>query len=371
MCTCKNDRNVYQAYSKGLGNIDDIFAKYGIQKPIIKETKKQVFEPIEEVEPIVPPAPSLDISEVMQGDCFSVLLELEKIHVDTKRFQNRLGSFSEISANAVFQSLDPIVVWLDKADNKIYVLSGHSRFEGLKRRKEAFAPVRFFHGTEKEAIRYGKVLANRAADAEGLISDLRAFKLMRDEEKATKSELRKRFRNYAQLENWTYLNPNGEFIGLLKQPNKSAYPHIEKTALWVGELRKENPQMTTQHEKDCFYFFYGGHNYNIDKDSFFKIVRAKLAKNQARLFPECNYDGCVDSESLNQDRQTKELNDQISEKRKLLKDIEKRFKSQNLVYTVEAEQEKTRLQKLKTDIENDIRRLENNILRIQNQHNIF
>jgi len=377
MCSTKFE---YKRFAQTLNGIDDIFAKYGIKKP---DTEfKPVPKPtvIEEVEDIEPLAPALELSEIMNGsECYAQLIDLDDIYVDTARFQNRQGEFSEISANSVAKNLDwnifdPIVVWKD-IDGKIYVLSGHSRFEGLKRRKEKQVPARFFIGSEKEAMKYGKIIANRAAEAEGLLSDLKAFVLLRDGknglEKASKAELKNRFgKNYTQLENWSYLNPKGEFIGLLKQANKSAYPFIEKIAVWIGELRKElGENFTNIHERDCFYFFYGGHNYNIDKDSFFKIVRSKMKNSPTRLFPECSPDGCQDEQTG--DRQLKQVNDQLKEAETALRDINRRFNSQNLVYTVEAEQEKTRLLSLQERYKAEINRLNNTIEQLQNQSKLF
>lgn len=223
--------------------------------------------------------------------CFALNYPISSIHTDPKRFQNRKNAFSEISATNVAQNFDPnkfdpVVVWTDPKDSKVYILSGHSRHEGLIRRKVKTIPVRFFQGTETEAIQFAKVEANRSQERENLAEDIQAFRIMRDGDKAKrispseKQEIKRVFREkFNKLDHFSNLNPNGLFIQALSQ-NSTEYPYIERTASWLGILRKSNPRITNLMEDNCFNFFYAdpqGKNIKIAKDDFMKLVNNRLS----------------------------------------------------------------------------------------------
>lgn len=227
-----------------------------------------------------------------ENDCFAVNFPISSIHTDTARFQNRKDAFSEISAQAVADNFDankfdPIVVWIDPKDAKTYVISGHSRLEGMKRRKAKAIPVRYFSGTEKQAIQFSKVEANRSQNVENLVEDIQAYKLLRDGDKSkgiepkTKKEIRQVFNSKtASLEQYSFLNPKGLFMQALSQENQTEFPYLERTARWVGELRnKYSDRITNLMEDNCFNFFYAdkqGKNAKLAKDQFIDLVEKRL-----------------------------------------------------------------------------------------------
>lgn len=234
-----------------------------------------------------------------------------KIFTDTKRFQNRQDAFSEASAASVAEhydpnKFDPIVVWMDPKAKKLFVLSGHSRYEGMKRREAKTIAVRYFKGNESEAIQFAKVEANRGATQESLIEDLAAYRLMRDGDegrkikKSSKAELSKIFKGKVQkLEAYSHLAPGGLFVNALSQSNTSNYPYLERNAQWIGHLRKDNSVLNNSSEDNIFHFFYSdktGKHLKLSKDEFFKLAQKRinqLGKNEHILFVECSGDGCV------------------------------------------------------------------------------
>lgn len=236
---------------------------------------------------------------------------ISKVHTDTKRFQNRMDAFSEASANSVAENydpnkFDPIVVWEDSKAKKIFVLSGHSRYEGMKRRGAKTIAVRYFKGTEEQAIKFAKVEANRAANQESLIEDLAAYRLMRDGDeskgikKLSKTELGKIFKGKVQkLEAYSFLASGGLFVNALNQGTTSNYPYLERNAQWIGQLRKENTVISNAGEDNIFHFFYSdksGRNLKLSKDEFFKLANKKVAqlgRGEGVLFPECSSEGCL------------------------------------------------------------------------------
>ncbi len=245
--------------------------------------------------------------------CYADFVPVAQIRTDESRFQNRTNAFSELSADSVAQNydpnkFDPIVIWKDPNNNKDYVLSGHSRFEGIKRRKEPNIPARYFEGTEAQAIQFARIDANRSANVENLVEDLKAYKLMRDGsiakkiKPATQTALKNAFKGtHGKLEAYSYLNPEGYFIQALQTENKSAFPYIETKALWIGELRKKYGEVwTNTYEDDCYNFLYNSSSLGLKmkKDEFFEDVQKRISKQELRLYPECNTQECVAMEDL-------------------------------------------------------------------------
>ncbi|MDO7873688.1 hypothetical protein Q5H93_03005 [Hymenobacter sp. ASUV-10] len=247
------------------------------------------------------------------ADCVAVEFPLKEISLDPARFQNRTDAFSELSAEAVARhydpnKFDPVVLWRDPAqDGRAYMLSGHSRYEGMARRKARTIPARFFAGTEAEAIQFARVDANRAATAENLVEDLAAYRLMRDGDEARnlkpakKTQLSQAFKGkQSKLEAWSHLAPGGLFVATLGQDNRTEFPYLEKFALWVGQLRGRHvADFTNTHETDCFNFFYSdAKNHRITREDFETEIEKRLAWGKARLFPECDRGGCVNLQDL-------------------------------------------------------------------------
>lgn len=223
---------------------------------------------------------------------FALFYPTNRIYTDTKRFQNREAEFSEESVQRIVEGydpnkLDPITVWKDPANGRVYVLSGHSRLEAHRRLQLKEIPARFFKGSEEEAIAFAKVHANRGTTAESLLEDIKAYKLLRDGdrksgvEKQTQAELKKVFGNRLQkLEAYAYLNPKGLFLQTLNDPNvRAQFPYIENKATWVGQLRKAYPNLSDAHENELFdYLFKVENGLKISKDDFLSLMQRKLSR---------------------------------------------------------------------------------------------
>lgn len=299
--------------------------------------------------------------------CYAVNMPISAIHTDTARFQNRTNAFSELSAQSVAENFDknkfdPIVVWLDPKQNKYFVLSGHSRLEGMKRRRAKTIPVRFFEGTEAEAIQFARVDANRSANQENLIEDLKAYKLMRDGDHkkglkpATKSELERTFKGkHNKLELWSYLNPNGLFMQALQSENRSEFPHLETRAMWVGELRKKyGDEFTNTYEDDCFNFIFADvHNNRMSKEDFFELVEKRISWGEDRLFPECANLKCEPVENIKEKGLYGELYKRLNQIQKDLDTIRERLATSKVSMRVYTDPERHALnlvaQKLKDE----------------------
>jgi hypothetical protein len=353
-------------YAKDIPATHEALKKCGIELTI-SESKKEAPKPDPKAKPINE-NPKKDNAKVMATtkakECHAVLLPIDKLATDTDRFQNRKGAFSELTARTVAEKFnpnkfDPVVIWVDPKTQKQIVISGHSRLEGMKRRKATEIPARYFEGTEKEAIKFAKVDANRSADKESLVEDLKAFQLLRDGdtkadiEPVTKAELKEAFPGNAnKLEAYTYLNPTGLFITVLGQSNLSEYPHIESRAMWAGELARDNPDVWGKlMERNLFYFFYRGDGQGIklSKAEFFDLAQKRidtLEDGQQVLFPECESDGCEKLQNDFARKLTGDVKKQLHENKELQRFILSRFKTSNKGLKVWTDEEKDYLKKV-------------------------
>ncbi|WP_338815150.1 hypothetical protein V9L05_08635 [Bernardetia sp. Wsw4-3y2] len=332
--------------STGVGSVDNSLNTSSISKEKKNEAKREQY------------AQKRDKRVESQiSECGAYYRLISRIKVDEKRFQNRENAFSELSAQQVAENFnknyfDPIVIWEDPTDKEYYVLSGHSRYEGLIRRGELKILCREFVGTESEAINYSRVIANRANNKESLVEDLEAFRIARDGNEnikpSSKKDLQQSFDDINKLDAYTYLNPKGMFIDALKldAEGNENFKKIKTFSLWVGELRKVYDQITNTHEVDIFNFLYGDdERFKIKKDDFIKLVQERLAKGQDRLFPECSLEGCEpikDYEFLpaRQRNITRDLIDLQSE----LDELNERRASKNWVRRIYTTEEGLRLE---------------------------
>ena len=328
--------------------------------------------------------------EVKPKNLVAEEIAISKIHTDTKRFQNRTDAFSEASAESVANNydpnkFDPIVVWFDPKAKKLFVLSGHSRYEGMVRRKSKTIPVRYFKGNEEQAIKFAKVEANRAANQESLIEDLAAYVLMRDGDaskgikKLTKTELGKIFKGKVpKLEAYSHLSAGGLFVNALNQGTTSNYPYLERNAQWVGQLRKDHAVISNTGEDNIFHFFYSdktGKNLKQSKDEFFKLANRKinqLGKGEGVLFPECSSDGCVKVNDKETDPIKGESYKRLREINETINSIKDKLSSKDPKVRVTTEEEKKYLRETATRLESEKEKIQRDLdIMDKSQANLF
>ncbi len=324
-------------------------------------------------------------SKELQSECYAFYLPITEIYTDPQRFQNRTDAFSELSAAQVALEynknyFDPIVVWFDERAGKTYCLSGHSRLEGMKRRGEKLIPARKFEGTEEEAITYSRVIANRAANKENLLEDLRAYKLMRDGDEALgikptgKKDLQTAFKGkHTKLEALTYLNPNGLFLQELNK-EKELLPYLETRARWVGDLRKELPNLTNNHEDEIFFFFYAGDRKGLkmEQEAFKQTVRTRLAilPQGGALFPECQVDGCTEVKEC-RDNLSKQACEDVQNLVAKDQAISNRFKTDDVVYRIYTPQEEQALLAQRKKLQDEIAKMQKGLEFLEQQSKLF
>lgn len=217
-------------------------------------------------------------------------IPLIDLYTDEKRFQNRKKLNEEIVENIVNNfkptDLDPLVVWYDKKQGKTFVLAGHHRFEALKRLKHKNVPVKFANDdypTEADAIRYAKEISNANRTLEEPYERAAIYRKYREEgysEKEINDKAALEGKNRSYILNLSCLNPKGATMSTLVQfsqtQSKADKNEAERVADWIGQARRNAPELTDAHEKEMFDFLMNkeASKRTTTKVKFLEYVRA-------------------------------------------------------------------------------------------------
>lgn len=209
-------------------------------------------------------APSQDVVEFPVKD----------IHIDTKRFQNREEPFVEehvknIVENFDYKDLDPLRLWKDPKDEKVYVLAGHNRLESVKRVGRETVKAEFVEGTEKQAIE--KALeSNTKALKETLPERAKYYRKQRAAGKSKADIKRQAMKNEGnnaeRVIDYSYLSPDGKAMEALSRFEKTGEgentENLRNVAQYVGRARRTYPDLTDAHETEMFNFLMDPGNYS-------------------------------------------------------------------------------------------------------------
>ena len=223
---------------------------------------------------------------------FSEVKEVDRSKIVTRPelFQGRQVAYSQETVDKILRegfdkSQEPIAVWLDPKTGKYVIISGHSRWhasellfaKGGKDLKTM--SVKIFNGDLEQAQDYAFLESNRSGTAEGLKSDLKAYKRAVERGKS-KGELLSIFKTEARvrmLQDLSYLNPTGRFLEYLGEDSEKSFPYLQRNAGWAGMLRRQYPQITDSSEKEMYEYMYGSkNNLRVEKDSFFLLIEKKV-----------------------------------------------------------------------------------------------
>ena len=217
-------------------------------------------------------------------------IPLTDLYTDEKRFQNRKKLNEEIVENIVNNfkptDLDPLVVWYDEKQGKTFVLAGHHRYEALKRLGHKTVPVKYANDdypTEADAIRYAKEISNANRTLEEPYERAAIYRKYRDEgysEKEINEKANIEGKNRSYILNLSFLNPKGSTMSTLVQfsqtQSKADKNEIERIADWIGQARRNAPELTNAHEQEMFDFLMNkeASKRTSTKAKFLEYVRA-------------------------------------------------------------------------------------------------
>jgi hypothetical protein len=285
-------------------------------------------------------------------------IPLDKINIDKSLFQGREKDFSQRSVENiisdvesgkfVWENLDPITLWQNK-DGKLFLLSGHSRFEAFKRLAKdnkksdgkdfKSIPAKTLKNTSLEKAKTIALESNTLSTKETDLERSKYYRRLRQDGKAEKQlleELKKNEgRNWVNIYAYTFLNPDGKAIDTLKQfiESEDTSATLTKSLIkWIGMARKNYPDLTNDHEREIYTWLfdqkgYGSGNGQVSSErEFNEKISLFIAKNT--FFGKFDNEKPLNIQSLLQKSPVeREFDEQISEAKNLVSETEKELKS--------------------------------------------
>ena len=165
-------------------------------------------------------------------------------------------------------------------------MAGHHHFEVLKRLKHKIIPVKYAnedYPTEADAIRYAKEISNANRTLEEPYERAAIYRKYREEgysEKDINEKAALEGKNRSYILNLSWLNPKGATMSTLVQfsqtQSKADKNEAERIADWIGQARRNAPELTDAHEKEMFDFLTNkeASKRTTNKAKFLEYVRA-------------------------------------------------------------------------------------------------
>lgn len=282
------------------------------------------------------------VEEIKNNATDVQVVEVASISTDEARFQNR-DELDEERVNKIAEGWndaeqDPIHVWRDEKDGKLYVLSGHHRLQAAKKanRKTVKIIDRTNDFTEERAIKFATEEANTNRAMETPLERAKIYrsdieKGMSGKELEDKAK-RLEGKNSIYILALAYLNPKGKVMNMLnslkENTDKENIRQAEKIAQWVGEARKRF-DLTNEHENELYDA--------LMDEMFSKRITNKVdfLQKVGSIVGEIEYDKNkplnirrfreVSAGQEEYDRLTSEIKTQIEGKMSEVQDIKKRF----------------------------------------------
>lgn len=209
---------------------------------------------------------------------------LNSINTDEASFQNRRAKYSKESASKIIEAVqegkflwgvfDPIILWLNPQDKKLYVLSGHSRFNSFKEldklglsaqgKKFDRIPAKIVE-TDFETAKRIALNSNSLATPETLLERTYYYRALLDSNmpKDTVKETIKRMElgNFALIWSWVHLNPDGKAMDALRAfegKDITSNENLKQITNWLGSTREKFPILSDFHENEMFDFLIKG-----------------------------------------------------------------------------------------------------------------
>jgi ParB/RepB/Spo0J family partition protein len=188
-------------------------------------------------------------------------LFIKEIQTDESRFQNREGLDEERVQNIVKNfdenKLDPITVF--EESGKYTVLSGHHRFEAMKRMGVNKIAVKIFEGTEAEAKEFAKD-SNTLGKQETVIERAKRYRELREQgmsEKQISDMARQAHGSDAvKIVNMSRLDSSGKAIKTVKQFENSSDTDtknkVQAVADWIGQVKSKHSDLSRVQENEMF-----------------------------------------------------------------------------------------------------------------------
>lgn len=225
------------------------------------------------------------------GNAFDIdWVPLEDIYTDEKNFQNRADKYSAKSVNSIINAVnngnfnwfafDPITLWRNPKNDKLYVLSGHSRtqaFRELAKMQPAkevdgltfdYIPAKIFEGTFEQAKNLA-LNSNALGTPETLTERAEYYRAQREAtDKGSWRELKKkalRENNGQIIWDLSFLPAGGQSMAALKafkadggQDSTENFLRLATICQWIGKAFQIYKNLSPAHDQELFKFLNGG-----------------------------------------------------------------------------------------------------------------
>jgi len=272
---------------------------------------------------------------------FQVLdVPISDIYTDEARFQPREASYSEKTAEKIAENydpnlFDPVDLWRDPQDGRLYMLAGHSRLEGMKRRGADTIPAEIKDFDESDAIRYaliendkGTSLTNR--ERATVVQRLRESGEL-DTLKAQRQFAKENYgRNGTVVFDLSWLDPQGKtrsVLATMETTGGQDYKDAETMAQWVGKLmRVHRDDLTRSHENEIFNFLLDNYKTKGRGFSSYLEYREYVENAKSRVSGMGAFGGFDSEKPLNlaqvvpKSRQEERIDQEVREKQQALKE---------------------------------------------------
>lgn len=288
-------------------------------------------------------------------------IPLSQVNIDKSLFQGREKDYSERSVenivndvqegNFVWANLDPITVWQSNRDQdagKMYLLSGHSRFEAFRRLYKAgltadgkdfsSIPAKVLKNTGIDRARKIALESNTLSTKETEIERAKYYRKLRqdgtDEKKLTDQIKKNEGKEWVNIYAYTFLNPDGKTMAALRQfieKGDTSAVLMKSLAKWIGAARRNFRGLTNYHESELYDWLVTDKGYGTGSG---KVSNEREFQEKVDFFVQKNtFFGNFDAEKPLNIRQAlykspveQEYDDRINEARQLLSDAERELK---------------------------------------------
>lgn len=266
-----------------------------------------------------------------------------EIKTDEERFQPREASYSEATAEKIAEDFDPnlfdpVDLWRDPDDGELYMLAGHSRLEGMKRRGAETIPAEIKDFDEESAIRYALIENDKGTN---LTNRERATVVRRlretgelDTITAQRDFAKENYdRNATVVFDLSWLDPNGKalsVLGTMETTGGQDYKDAETMAQWVGKImRVHRDDFERSHENEIFNFLLDNYKTKGKKFTSYIEFREFIDEAKARVSGMGAFNGFDADQPLNLEQivpktqQEQRIDEEVQEKREALKEARK------------------------------------------------
>lgn len=288
-----------------------------------------------------------------KSDAGVVLVDLNDVHTNEQWFQNRAQAFSTRTVENIINAyregnfkwvnFGPVTLWLHPTQNKLYVLSGHSRTEAFRQlcamgaqvdgRDFCKIPAKIAERITLEEAQKIALESNTLSTKETPLERADYYRRLKAEGKSPQEMMkiarRLEGKDARTILAYSYLSRSGKTLNALQalqSGQAESKTVIENVARWIGAARMTIGQLTDRHENELYEWLverkgYGTSRGQISNERDFKTRLQSIINRRStfgRLEESLNIQAFM---SLSPTESV--YNAQLEEAKKQVKDLDK------------------------------------------------